>query len=164
MSYIRSFFVVLGLLMLSASAFAMGPMNLKPHGGRGGVMMRHAMMHPAVPMLLPLAEMRSYALHLSDHQVSALATWRNRHMRQAMPLMKQLRTDKSALRRGLLAGDNQAVLNDVMGRFNADRAHLLQIEVAQVRMVHRTLSLHQWQKLLRMYRRMRMMSFGMMHR
>ncbi len=110
--------------------------------------------HPAIPMLLPLAEMRSYSLQLNDHQVSTLAVWRNRHMRLAVPLIRRLRADRSALRAGLMEGAHEGVLRNIMRRLNSDRARMLRLKVAQVRMVHKTLSSDQWQKLLAMYRRM----------
>jgi len=168
MSKVRSLLAVLGLVLVTGIAFAMPPMESMPPGGKGGsmtmMMHHHFFMHSAVPMLLPLAEMHSYALHLSDHQAGALAIWRNRHMREAIPLMKRLHSDKSALRKGLLDGVDKGALHDIMNRLDTDRAHMLDLEVAQVRIVHQTLSPSQWQKLLTMYQRMQKMGFGMMHR
>ena len=116
-----------------------------------------------IPMVLPLAEMRSYSLHLSDQQVSTLAVWHNRHMRVAVPLMKRLRNDRRALHKALLQGDRQATMRDVT-RLDRDRARLLDLEVAQVRIVRKTLSADQWQKLVHMVHRMPSMRFMMMHR
>ena len=163
---IRSSLAVLGLVFVTGTAFAMPPMKPMPPSEKGGsmMMMHHSLMRSAIPMLLPLAEMRSYALHLSDHQVSTLAVWRNRHMRKAIPLMEHLRNDKLALHHALLEGAGKGVLHDMMSRLDTDHARMLEIKVAQVRIVHKTLSPNQWQKLLVIYQRMQKMGFGMMHR
>lgn len=147
-----------------ALALARRPLMPPPPGppGRLGPIRPPAALHPTVPMLLPLAEMRSYKLHLSDHQASQLAIWQNRHMRIAIPLMKRLRADRSALRHGLLEGAGQGVLRALMHRLNQDRARMLRLKVAQVRVVHKTLSLDQWRQLLMMYRHMPMRRFRMM--
>lgn len=161
----------LSLTLLSLAVYA-SPVLAMPHGApmppppaghcRLGPPHHGSSMRPVIPMLLPLAEMRSYKLHLNDHQASQLAVWQNRHMRTAIPLMKRLRADRSALRHGLLDGMGTAALRGAMSRLNKDRARMLKLEVAQVRVVHKTLSLDQWHKLLTMYRRMRMTRFGMM--
>jgi hypothetical protein len=114
-------------------------------------------------MVLPLAEMRSYSLHLSDRQVSVLAVWHNRHMRVAVPLMKRLRNDKRALRKALLQGAAQGTVHDILNRLDHDHARLLDLEVAQVRIVRKTLSADQWHQLIDMYRHMPPMRFMMMH-
>ncbi len=164
MSRLRQSLVALGLICLSGTALAMAPHKAMPFTGQACPMMRPMMRphgpHPLVPMLLPLAEMRSYALHLNDHQVSALAVWQNRHMRMAVPLIKRLRADKSALRAGIMEGAHRGVLRDIMRRLNSDRARMLGLKVAQVRMVHKTLSLGQWRKLLVLYRRMHAFAMG----
>lgn len=150
----------IGLLCLSATALAM-PLHrpMPPLGPRGPMMGLHAMVphprrHRPVPMLLPLAEMGSDALHLDDHQVSALAVWRNQHMRVAIPLIRRLRADRSALRADLTGGARKGALKDILHRLDSDRARMLRLKVAQVRMVRKTLSSSQWRKLLLMYRRM----------
>ena len=160
----RLTFMLLGLLA-AGTAFAMPPakpMGPSPNGCP--VAMRHRFFHhPMIPMLLPLAEMRSYTLHLSDNQVSALAVWHNRHMRLAVPLMKQLRDDKRALHESLLQRAGRGTVQGIMNRLDRDRARLLGLEVAQVRIVRKTLSVEQWRKLLAIYHRMPPMRFMMMH-
>ncbi len=155
---------VLGLVFVTGTAFAMGPDKpMAQAATHCHVAMRRGFFHhPTVPMLLPFAEMHSYQLHLSDHQVSALAVWHNRHMQIAVPLMKRLRGDKRALHEALLRGDGRGVIRDIEDRLDRDRAHMLKLAVAQVRIVHKTLSLDQWHQLLHMYRRMPAMGFGMM--
>ena len=164
MSKSRLTLALLGLFA-TGTAFAMpptGPMAPPPPGCHA--VMRHRFFHhPMIPMVLPLAEMRSYSLHLSDQQVSTLAVWHNRHMRVAVPLMKSLHNDRRALHKALLRGDRQATMRDVT-RLDRDRARLLDLEVAQVRIVHKTLSADQWQKLVHMVHRMPSMRFMMMHR
>lgn len=164
MSRLRQSLVALGLMCLSGTALAMAPHKAMPLKGQACPMMRPMMRprgpHAMVPMLLPLAEMRSYALHLSDHQVGTLAMWQNRRMRLAVPLMRRLRADKSALRAGLMEGAHKGVLRDIMRRLNSDRARMLGLKVAQVRIVHKTLSSDQWRKLLAMYRHMHAFAMG----
>ena len=165
MSRLRQSLAAFGLICLSGTALAMPPHKPMPVGGRGGPLMGpmmrpHRPMRPAVPMLLPLAEMRSYALHLNGHQVSSLAVWRNRHMRMVVPLIRRVRADKSALRAGLMEGAHKGVLRDIMRRLDHDRARMLRLKVAQVRIVHKTLSSDQWRKLLAMYRRMYALGVG----
>lgn len=169
MSRLRQSLAAFGLICLSTAAWAMPPHKPMPVEGRGGpvmgpMMRPHRPMRPVVPMLLPLAELRSYALHLNDHQVSTLAVWRNRHMRIAVPLIRRVRADKSALRAGLMEGAHKSVLRDLMRRLNSDRARMLRLKVAQVRIVHKTLSSDQWRKLLAMYRRMYTLRVGGVYR
>lgn len=166
----RRSLAVIGLVCFSGTALAMPLHRPMPPGGPGGPMMGSQAMgpqvrwHRAIPMLLPLAEMRSYALHLNDHQVSTLAVWRNRHMRVAGPLIRRLRADRSALRAALMEGAHKGALRNIMRRLNSDRTRMLRLKVAQVRVVHRTLSSDQWQKLLVMYRRMHAWAMGGRHR
>ncbi len=164
MSKSRLMFALLGLLA-TGTAFAMPsmkPMGSPPPGCHAGMHQR-AFRHFMVPMVLPLAEMRSYSLHLSDRQVSVLAVWHNRHMRVAVPLMKRLRNDKRALRKALLQGAAQGTVHDILNRLDHDHARLLDLEVAQVRIVRKTLSADQWHQLIDMYRHMPPMRFMMMH-
>ncbi|MHB8252552.1 MAG: hypothetical protein ACYDEV_02350 [Acidiferrobacter sp.] len=165
MSHTRLSRALFGLVFISGTAFAMPPMKpMAPGSERAPMMVSHHLMHSAVPMLLPIAEMRSNALHLSDEQVSTLAVWRNRHMRAAIPLLKRLRDDKSALSHSLLEGADKDVLDNMINRLDTDHARMLKLEVAQVRIVHKTLSQSQWHQLLIMYQRMQTMGLGMMHR
>ncbi len=139
------------------------PMAPPPSGCH--VVMRHRFSrHPMIPMLLPLAEMRSYSLHLSDHEVSTLAVWHNRHMRIAVPLMKLVRKDKDTLHAALLRGASRKTVQELVKRLEHDHMQLLGLEVAQVRIVRKTLSSAQWDKLVRMYHHMPPMRFMMMHR
>lgn len=139
------------------------PMAPRPPGCH--VVMRHRFFrHPMIPMLLPLAEMRSYSLRLSNHQVSTLAVWHNRHMRIAVPLMKLVRKDKDTLHAALLRGAGRGTMRELVKRLDHDHMRLLKLEVAQVRIVHKTLSSAQWHKLVQMYHRMPPMRFMMMHR
>ena len=165
MSKSRLTLALLGLLT-TGTAFAMPPMKpMAPPPPGCHVVMRHRFLHhPMIPMVLPLAEMRSYSLHLSDHQVSTLAVWHNRHMRVAVPLMKRLRNDKRALHEALLRGAGAGTVHDILNRLDHDHARLLDLEVAQVRIVRKTLSIDQWHKLVNMYHRMPPMRFMMMHR
>ncbi|HUW98263.1 MAG TPA: hypothetical protein VMV40_05390 [Acidiferrobacter sp.] len=166
MSKVRSSLVALGLIFVTGMAFAMPPIGpMRAHRESGPMMMHHRFfLRPGVPMLLPLAEMHSYYLDLSDHQVSALAVWRNRHMREVVPLMKRIHQERLELRRDLLKGSDKSALHDITGHLNRDRAHMLNLEVSQVGFVHHVLSASQWQKLLTLRRRMWKRGFGLMHK
>ncbi len=159
------FWVVLLGVFSTQVACAMPPM--KPMGsappGCHLAMPHRFFHHPMIPMLLPLAEMRSYGLHLSDQQVSTLAIWHNRHMRIAVPLMKRVREDKKALHAALLRGAGRGTVHELVERLERDHMRLLGLEVAQVRIVHKTLSPDQWHKIVGMYRHMPPMRFMMMH-
>lgn len=164
MSKLRFTAVFVALALISGPAFA-NPM--KPMGSP----MKSVMgprprwwRAPTVPMLLPLAEMRSYALHLSNKQVARLAIWRNDHMRKVVPDMHKMWRDKQALRQSILGGQSEGRIHTIMERLSADRAELLQMKVAQAEMVHRTLSPRQWQQLVTFYHRMQMMHRGFGHR
>ncbi len=155
---------LLGVLS-TQMACAMSPMKptSSPPLGCHIAMPHRFSRHPMIPMLLPLAEMRSYTLHLSDRQVSALAIWHNRHMHIAVPLMKRVRRDKLALRAALLRGADRGAVGALVKRLDRDHGRLLRLEVAQVRIVHKTLSSDQWHKLVHIYHRMPPMRFMMMH-
>ncbi|WP_298135605.1 hypothetical protein [Acidiferrobacter sp.] len=164
MSKSRLTFALCGLLA-AGSAFAM-PMRpmAPPSPGCHPAMHRRFFRHGMIPMVLPLAEMRSYSLHMSDHQVSVLAVWHNRHMRVAVPLMRRLRTDKRALHKALLQGASASAVHELVDHVDRDRAGLLDLAVAQVRIVRKTLTTDQWHKLMRLYHHMPPMRFMMRYR
>jgi len=165
MSIIRSSLVIMGLVLYAGTALAAPPMHPMPPADKACPIGPHhrPYMAKAVPMLLPLAEMHSYLLHLSDSQVSKLAVWQNHHMRAAIPLMKRIQDDRAVLTHDLLQGASRGVVQDIMHRLNKDRSRMLDLQVAQVRIVHETLSPNQWDKLLNLYKHMPMMRLGMMH-
>ncbi len=153
------FIAAFSLLILISPAYAM-PHPVPPARPTCPFVSRfHRRPVRAVPMLLPIAEMRSYALHLSGHQVSTLAVWRNHHLRQAIPLLKRLRGEKAALHTALLRGDGAATVTALVARIDKSRARLLALKVAQARFVRRTLTPPQWHHLLRITHRMREMGF-----
>lgn len=151
------------LAMSTSVAFAQ-PMMQKPMPG----MLHHVhnkipmwRKHNTIPMLLPLAEMASYRLHLSNQQVSSLAIWRNEHMGKGMPVMQALKHNKMLLRHALLMGQGQHSIRPLVHHINKERHTLLNLKIAQARFVRTVLSNKQWSQLVRMYRRMNM-RFGMM--
>ncbi|MHB1567416.1 MAG: hypothetical protein ACYCXG_12025 [Acidiferrobacter sp.] len=162
---IRLTAILMALVLISGPAFAnsMKPMGSPMKSAMGSTKF-HRWHAPTVPMLLPLAEMRSYALHLSNKQVARLAVWRNDHMRKVIPDMHKMWQDKRALRQSILAGQSEDRIHTIAERLSADRAELLQMKVAQAEMVHRTLSARQWQQLITFYHRMQMMHRGPDHR
>lgn len=145
-------------VLLSGPAFAqnMRPMHCPMRSSRG-LQWSHWRPVPAVPMLLPLAEMRSYTLHLSNQQVSRLAIWRNDHMHMAIVDIHKMWRDKQALRRAILKGQAANRIGTLTARLSADRADLLQMKVAQAEMVHNTLSAGQWRRLMTIIRHRSMM-------
>ncbi|MDA8389495.1 MAG: hypothetical protein M0Z76_01975 [Gammaproteobacteria bacterium] len=119
-------------------------------------MLGHPWMHGrlGVPMLLPLVEMRSYELKLTDSQASKLAVWRNEHLRRFIPALRGLWRDRETLHKDLLEGKSAKDLGDVANRIDRASAALLQMKIAQVEEVRATLTPDQWREAVRMYRDM----------
>ncbi len=122
------------------------------HPGMPGHPWMHG--HLGVPMLLPLVELRSYELKLTDSQASKLAVWRNEHLRQFMPTLRDLWRDRETLHKDLLDGKSAGDVRDVAQRIDRASATLLQMKIAQVEVVRSTLTPDQWREAVRMYRDM----------
>ncbi len=158
----RATLAALALAAVTGIAYAQpGPMmppcgpNHHPCGpmmGHPG-MMRHAWMHGrlGVPMLLPFVELHSYELKLTNDQASKLAVWRNEHLRQMIPVMRDLWRDRETLHKDLLEGKSAGDVRDITARIERQSATILQLKIAQVEIVRSTLTPSQWRDVVHMY-------------
>ena len=119
-------------------------------GAKAGPFWMHGRM--GVPFMLPFVELHSYDLKLTNEQASKLAIWRNEHLQELMPAVRDMWRDRLALHRDLLAGKSMADVRGIAEAIDKAHATILDLKIAQVEAVRATLTPEQWHEAVRMYR------------